>query len=452
MMTSRCLPGTEDRIRGKETEEDEEDEMFRFTKPFTEKYYTTVTHLNPKQDHENVVEKRTLLDRKVGLSHSFETQETQLEESSETSLCTTDDETDHSFKFATANDAKIKKRVQWPDELSGGSLVTHIHTVEYASEIPYTCRLVILLLMDRGAQSEASNFEFLHCEFRQDDRLRVCDALPQITQLVLGTAFSGDSSIQPVEPFRPFTRLYLDGRELINTLALQDYCLEDGQSTLVALREPLICSNSNIINSTFTDKQRRDALLRQSELLLADKRLRRGIRKARIAGRSLQILYGVQGMRDQRERSAKANEVCEAENVEREENEGADTPDEPWSVFENLARTSFDSDDLKDTSSFDVDFFQGANFFRQLTFQSQLRSSEPNPGLMPLEITDSEHYLAGWAISNDGLMDLEEMEGVFGSSRDHGCYEWSLGEEFVGTFDRQPIRELCNPALKEICS
>jgi hypothetical protein len=462
----KCWPSvcvvTDERIWGKETDEDEEDEMFHFTKPFTEKYYAS-THLKQKNDRESIVDssdarssckKSVLFNMKVGLSQSFETQETQLEESSETSLCTTDDETDPSSKSAsneTANEVKIRKHVQWPDEQSGGVLVTKVHALEYASELPYTCRVVILLLMDHGAQSEASNFEFLHCEFRQDDRLRVCDALPQITQLVLGTAPSDDSTSQPTEPFRPFTRLYLDGRELINTLALQDYYLEDGQSTLVALREPLVSSSSKDSSYKFTDKERRDALLRQSELLLADKRLRRGIRKARIAGRSLQILYGTQGMSEQKARLAEAREVFNVENDEPEEHESADTPD-ARSMFDSLARASFDSDDLKDTSSFDLDFFEGMNFFRQMALQSQHVSCEQNTRLQQLEITDCEHTFAAWAKSYDGLAELEEVECVFGSSRDLGYYEWPAEEEFVGAIDRQPDRELCDSALTEICS
>ena len=390
----------DERVRRISLDEEDDDEHSYSTNSYVAKYYhiksmypklrKPVDHRTNKRDQIHLLfdnhNKNSVSDsdtKHLGLSQSFETQETQIEEASETSLCTTDDDDDLSRMRGSSlegspiqyrNRKVAKKRVRWLDsENPGCEVVTHIHALDNISVPAYTCRVVFLLLMDRGPESSASNYEFLHCEFRQDDRLRVCDALPQITNLVLGTPENPSDKLTPSEmqePFRPFTRLYLDGKELINSLALQDYCLEDGQSTLVVLREPLHTTKRKSTGDIAAEKQRRDELLRQSSLLLADKCLRRGIRKARIAGRSLQTLYGPQGMIEKERRMA--------EQAEREENTSCDDDSETdtevsnigknntvtgWSAFDSLTRNSFDDDELSGVT-FDVDFFEGTNFFR----------------------------------------------------------------------------------------
>ena len=393
----------DERVRGVELfDEEDDDEHSYSTNSYVAKYYH-IKSIYPKL--RKPVEYRSnnrdqihlLFDTKkqnsygdsnqkhLGLSQSFETQETQLEEASETSLCTTDEDDDLSrMRGSSVEGSPIQsetrksttKHVRWLDlENPGREVVTRVHALDYLSIPSYTCRVVFLLLMDRGPQSSASNYEFLHCEFRQDDRLRVCDALPQITRLVLGTPENPTDKLTPSEtqePFRPFTRLFLDGKELINSLALQDYCLEDGQSTLVAIRDPLLKGRSSA--DIVADKHHRDELLRQSSLLLADKCLRRGIRKARVAGRSLQILYGPQGMIEEERRRVERAE--RGENFFTENDSDTDTDVDAdassncvhntttvWSAFDSLTQNSFDNDELNDIA-FDVDFFDGTNFFR----------------------------------------------------------------------------------------
>jgi hypothetical protein len=387
-----------ERVRAVEIEDDDDDDDRSYgTNSYVAKYYhvkSIYSKFNKSIEHrgKNHDQIHLLFDnqsnpsfrnnqKELGLSQSFETQETQLEEASETSLCTTDDDEeicplhDSSVESCRTESGsihgKLKKRVRWLDvEYPGSEIVTHVYTLDYSLEPSYTCRVVFLLLMDRGPHSSEGNYEFLHCEFRHDDRLRVSDALPQITRLVLGTPEIPSERVvasESYKPFRPFTHLYLDGKELINSLALQDYCLEDGQSTLVALREPLSAEKWTD-TSMHIGKQRRDELLRQSSLLLADKSLRRGIRKARIAGRSLQILHGTKGMMDEKRRRAH-----EAENGNKlfdgDDTEDSDTDvdlnintdaghDEftGWCAFDSLTRNSFDDDDWND-ASFTVDFF-----------------------------------------------------------------------------------------------
>ena len=392
----------EERVRNIELDDDDDDDLSYGTNSYVAKYYH-IKSIYPKLrkpteyrsnnrdqihllfDKQKQNSHSDSLIKHLGLSQSFETQETQLEEASETSLCTTDDDDELSrvrgssvegSPIQSGSRKSTKKQVRWLDvENPGREVVTRIHALDYLSVPSYTCRVVFLLLMDRGPQSSASNYEFLHCEFRQDDRLRVCDALPQITRLVLGTPENPSDKLTPEEAqeqFRPFTRIYLDGKELINSLALQDYCLEDGQSTLIALRGPLHAESGKGSIDMATAKERRNELLRQSSLLLADKCLRRGIRKARIAGRSLQMLYGPQGMIEEERRMAEQAE--RGENVSTDDDCDTDTDvDENcknnittgWSAFDSLTRNSFDDDELNDVT-FDVDFFEGSNFFRTM--------------------------------------------------------------------------------------
>ena len=244
-----------------------------------------------------------------------------------------------------------------------------VHTV--ACDGQYTCRVVILLLMNNGADS-SNNFEFLHCEYRLDQRLRVADALSQITELVVGTpehpselAASRIGTEKKTKkmpsacPFRPFTALYHEGRELINVCSLQDFPLQDGQSILVAVRK---------------GRDGRDLLLKQSALLLSDRRLNKEIRKARISGRSLQVLLSSDELRDKKERQPMALE-SDLEDVDiTSEADEADLPVD--SAFWNLSldgiedvdfgHSSFGTTEDEQSEWFDYDFFKGTDFFLQV--------------------------------------------------------------------------------------
>lgn len=316
------------------------------------------------------------LRQKLSLSHSFETQDTQMEESSATSISTTascDD--DDEITLAPT------KTIRWLDQVKGGGALATVHSIEHTEAA--TCRIVILLNMDHGPKSTANNFEFLHCEFRQDDRLRVSEALQQITRLVLGTPeapllpqhTASSSGIMPQESFRPFTRLWFEGRELINAFALQDYFLEDGKSTLVAIREG--------------SENDRDALLQQSALLLADKRMRRVIRKARIAGRSLQLLYGTHGLGSSGGKQGGENTSPDGDNDDDDETSDAvdatmNESQEPWLNFDNLSLSSFDYDEFGDVSFETTKSLQSAEWLAGDFFDGkELFSSSYGTNAMP---------------------------------------------------------------------
>ena len=190
---------------------------------------------------------------------SFETLETQPEESSETSV---------SSLASSLEDERgsplilppTARSVRWLDYVTDQPLAT-VHSID--SYEPASCRVVVVLHMNNGQHAPPdTNFEFLHCEFSCHERIKVCDVLEQIGYLTKSN--------------RPFHALYYEGRELINAFALQDYPLEDGVSILVALRD---------------GHESRGLLLAQSGILLSDRMLRQEIRKARIAGRSLQMLH-----------------------------------------------------------------------------------------------------------------------------------------------------------------
>jgi len=302
---------------------------------------------------------------KVGLSESFDTQETHLEEASasETSISTMTSCEDDSSRLSSA-----KKKVRWLDETEQQDLAV-VHSVKCDS--PVTCRVVILLLMNNGTEA-TDNFEFLHCEFRLDRRLKVSDALSQITELVLGTREHPrgvNASRSNVEKkaakrasssFRPFTTLYYQGRELINVCSLQDFPLQDGQSILVALRK---------------GPQDRDLLLKQSAMLLSDRRLNKEIRKARISGRSLQVLLSSQDIREKRERPATPVESEKGNNNDDLEScDDASEADVPLnSTFWDLSldaiedvdfgESTFDTMDEEHSNWFDEAFFKGTDLF-----------------------------------------------------------------------------------------
>ena len=304
---------------------------------------------------------------KAGLSFSFDTEETHLEDASETSISTITSYGDDSSRFSSATGATAKK-VRWLDEVEQQDLVV-VHSLE--CDAPVTCRVVILLLLNNGTDAN-NNFEFLHCEFRLDQRLRVSDALAQITELVVGTPeHPTEVSGSRVEadkkaktstttcPFRPFTSIYYHGRELINVCCLQDSPLQDGQSILVALRK---------------GPEDRDILLKQSALLLSDRRLNKEIRKARISGRSLQVLLSSEEMLEKRERQTTALEW----DVDALELSGDMDDDEVFanSTLWNLAldavedvdfdHTSFGTMEDEHSEWFDDSFFKGSDLFLQV--------------------------------------------------------------------------------------
>ena len=183
-------------------------------------------------------------------SDSFETQSTTAEDASQTSV-------------------EQNKTIQWRDYNYSAPL----HTVhEYRVEPSAYCRVIVLLCLNLGRKKRSQNYEFLHCEFPFYQRLTVADVLRQISHL------SSSNN-------KKFKHLYLppddnDNEhpiELIHALPIRDYHLVDGQSILVAMRD---------------GPDTTETLLEQSRLLLQDEILQLELRKARIAGRSLQTLYG----------------------------------------------------------------------------------------------------------------------------------------------------------------
>jgi hypothetical protein len=200
-------------------------------------------------------------------SCSFDTLETQTEEETASTFSSSFDD---SFKA-----------VRWRDYSMAGALETR-HS--YADDDTYTCRIVILLLLNNGIScSPEANFEFLHCEYIVPDKLKVSDVLTQISSLVVAhpnhnnNNNNGEKQHENDENYRPFTALFHQGLEMINALAIQDFDLQDGRSILIAVR---------------SGEQSTATVLKQAAVLLRDKMLLAELRKARIAGRSLQLLRG----------------------------------------------------------------------------------------------------------------------------------------------------------------
>lgn len=196
-------------------------------------------------------------------SCSFDTLETQTEEETASTFSSSFDD---SFKA-----------VRWRDYSRAGALETR-HS--YTDDDTYTCRIVILLLLNNGISCPPeANFEFLHCEYIVPDKLKVSDVLTQISALVAHPSSSNNNNNngEHDEKNRPFTALFHQGLEMINALAVQDFDLQDGRSILIAVR---------------AGEQSTATVLKQAAVLLRDKMLLAELRKARIAGRSLQLLRG----------------------------------------------------------------------------------------------------------------------------------------------------------------
>lgn len=288
-------------------------------------------------------------------SQSFETEETHPEEASQTSISTLTSLEDDAFSTTT-------KKVRWVDETANQDLAV-VHSVPHHPAV--TCRIVILLIMDHG-RNPSENFEFLHCEYRLDQRLKVADALSQITELVAGTkeipqeasdACIRDAAYSVKQSHRPFTSLYYQGRELINVCTLQDFPLEDGKSILVALRK---------------SKDDRDLLLKQAALLLSDKRLNKEIKKARISGRSLQVLLSSQELSERKQVVQIPHFGAGDEDISIDSAQGVDSITSIW----NLSLAGLKDADFGDsvfgsyadechTECFDEEFFnmKGNDFF-----------------------------------------------------------------------------------------
>jgi hypothetical protein len=199
-------------------------------------------------------------------SCSFDTLETQTEEETASTFSSSFDD---SFKA-----------VRWRDYSLAGALETR-HS--YTDDDTYTCRIVILLLLNNGISCPPeSNFEFLHCEYIVPEKLKVSDVLTQISSLVVAHPSTNNNNNNNGEKhenenYRPFTTLFHQGLEMINALAIQDFDLQDGRSILIAVR---------------AGEQSTATVLKQAAVLLRDKMLLAELRKARIAGRSLQLLRG----------------------------------------------------------------------------------------------------------------------------------------------------------------
>lgn len=172
------------------------------------------------------------------------------------SSCSSFDTTQTEEETSTYSSFEETKTVRW----NTAKLET---TCLYECQDPYTIRIVILLLLNNGMECPPEeNFEFLHCEYTCTDRLKTGHVLSQISTLVDANE-------------RPFDRLFHDELEMIHAMAIQDYNLIDGESILVATR---------------TGQQDVSIIREQAKLLLKDRMLLAELRKARIAGRSLQTL------------------------------------------------------------------------------------------------------------------------------------------------------------------
>jgi hypothetical protein len=163
----------------------------------------------------------------------------------------------------TDDDNNPQRRLRWIDQLTPPQPLTTVHAFKNLPSL--TIRVVILLVMDDDQTKNP--FEFIHCEYHVEERLRTADCLQQI------------SAIMGRERGHKFTALFYEKREMINALALQDYEIPDGKGVLIAVG---------------SDRK----LLKTAEAILSDKTLKREIRKARLSGQCLHVLSSSAEWRD----------------------------------------------------------------------------------------------------------------------------------------------------------
>jgi hypothetical protein len=203
--------------------------------------------------------------------------------------------------------------VRWKDE--HGQPLEDVLTIKRRQDT--TCRIFIALINDSN-----DSFEYLHCEFQTQERLKVMDLLHQIPKLrkqkfkyqqeimrrreelyqrnIKSTMEKQEQPVQtdpvhdpmPQISFLPkvdsdtkYTSLCILGKELINMLSIQDYlCVGTDESKFV-LRDGIIffalqdgwCGSKELF-------------LQKAQQTFQNVQFRRGIQRTRIAGRDLQKL------------------------------------------------------------------------------------------------------------------------------------------------------------------
>lgn len=161
------------------------------------------------------------------------------------------------------------RSVWWPDERgrrpedceqdSSSCLLPPLETVhEIVYAPPAMVRVVILLL-----NPDRKKFEFIHCEIDTEERLPVKAVLEQLPSLAT------NRSLQR----KRYGSLCRNGMELLNTMAITEYGLRDGEILLAVPR-----------------KRSPKAAMAAATQLLSDRAMVRGIRKAVLSGRALQKL------------------------------------------------------------------------------------------------------------------------------------------------------------------
>ena len=147
--------------------------------------------------------------------------------------------------------------IQWPDQV--GQELEIIHPI-YDDLEPATVRIVVFLV-----NSIEKKYEFVHCEFCNEERLLVADVLQQLKYTSVLTQWESFDSL-----VRENT-----GEELLNILDMSSYCLRDGE-ILIATSGCKVKDSVKYFKS-ITKKHGRF--------------LRKAVKKARIQGRALQCLF-----------------------------------------------------------------------------------------------------------------------------------------------------------------
>lgn len=148
--------------------------------------------------------------------------------------------------------------IQWPDQI--GQKLEIIHPL-YDDLEPATVRIVVFLV-----NAKEKKYEFVHCEYSNEERLLVSDVLQQLKYTSVHTQWNTFQSLVCVST----------GQELLNVLDLTSYRLRDGE-ILIAASEGCKVKDCVKFYKSITKKH--------------GKFLRKAVKKARIQGRALQCLF-----------------------------------------------------------------------------------------------------------------------------------------------------------------
>jgi hypothetical protein len=195
-----------------------------------------------------------------------------------------------------------KKKVKWADEAKGKTIET-ISTFQRLED--ENCRIFVVLVNEPTKPTE-----FLHCEFKTQEPLKISHLLSQLPSLQLekqralrmqhsgdAETICNDTEAQRTEP-QNSTSMPLDndgttgyvtlsflGKELISILTLQDYFSPAAGDSKCLLRDGMIFYAQR--ESSYADKA---SYTKAVQHLMTNNTFRRQMSRARMAGRYIQQL------------------------------------------------------------------------------------------------------------------------------------------------------------------